>query len=226
MQPHGPKAPGGDCLKERRVLQRTRACMWTDGVSTQHMRSTRGAHAERSVHGASSRCSKRSWAAEGAGDAYQHGTPSAVGPTQRGDRSLHLRGRRDSTAANDTIGEPGLHVMVRVATRAPAAWDCVRKQGQVAGLACSHMPCTQGAAEQSKEAARSRRYSRRGRGIKRRPTWRCPGGRAAGRRQELPLSRRCAVSRPCRPCRSGASARSSEPSASCGCYHCFAIVSK
>ena len=51
--------------------------------------------------------------------------------------------------------------MVRVATRAPAAWDCVREQGQVDGLACTHIPCTQGAAEQSKVAASSRRYSRR-----------------------------------------------------------------
>ena len=35
LQPHGPKAPGGECLKERRILQElTRACTWTDGVSS------------------------------------------------------------------------------------------------------------------------------------------------------------------------------------------------
>ena len=57
-------------------------------------------------------------------------------------------------------------------------------------------------------------------------TWPSSGGRGRGRRQKLPVCGRCAVSRACRPCKSGASARSSAPSASCECDHCFARVSK
>ena len=57
-------------------------------------------------------------------------------------------------------------------------------------------------------------------------TWPSSGGRGRGRRQKLPVCGRCAVSRACRPCKSGASARSSAPSASCECDHFFARVSK
>ena len=120
LQPLGPKVLGDDCRKDQRILRRTRAYTWTDGVSSEHVGSTRGAHAERSVHAATSSCSRRSWAAEGAYYACRYRRPSAVDRTKRRDRSLHLRGRRDSAATNDTLGESRHHVMVRGGMRAHA----------------------------------------------------------------------------------------------------------